>query len=291
MPQPKRETEVTGQGGTGETCPCRLISVSTYLADAAKHAPTRPDLQPALLMNPTLPADLEAKLTRWTESLATALDHALQAVVLYGGLAKGEFVAETSDVNVLVVLRHLSTDVLDRAAPILQQGQFEFHIAAMLLTEADLRDSADVFPIKFLDMQRHHRVLRGNDPFAQVAVERSKLRLRCEQELRNLSLRLRQSYVARTNRPELLAATLGRAVSSLLVNLGVLVELKTGTLATTKQQTLADASVLGLPLDAIRQAWAVKRGEATPEPTALRQLYATFMTVVQQAADLATKLT
>jgi hypothetical protein len=52
-------------------------------------------------MNPTRHADLDLTLTRWAETLATALGDSLQAVVLYGGLAKGEFVPDQSDVNVV----------------------------------------------------------------------------------------------------------------------------------------------------------------------------------------------
>jgi hypothetical protein len=139
-------------------------------------------------------------------------------------------------------------------------------------------------------MQRHHKVLWGEDPFPKVAIPREHVRLRCEQELRNLSLRLRQSYIQRTDRPELLQAALNRAVSSLLVNLGVLLELKTGKPAESKQDTLANVAQLGIPFEPLRQAWALKRGELKPDSDGLRNLFASFMDAVQQAADLAGKL-
>ena len=178
--------------------------------------------------------DVNQQVASWSDGFASALGDSLQSVVLYGGLAKGEFMPEHSDVNVLIVLRTIDVQVLDRAAPLVRQGGFEFGLTAMLLTETDLRDSAAVFPIKFLDMQRRHKVLWGEDPLAKLTVTRDHLRLRCDQELRNLSLRLRQQYIQRTDRSELLQATLNRAVSSLLVNLGVLLELKAGRVVDTK---------------------------------------------------------
>lgn len=236
---------------------------------------------------PKLPADLEPRLRRWSTTLSQTLGDALQAVVLFGGLAKGEFIAGHSDVNVLVALRSADMAVLDRAAPVLQQGTAEFRLAALLLTEADLRDSADVFPIKFLDLQRYHLVLWGEDPFIKVNVTRAQLALRCEQELRQLALRLRQTYVTRAARPEVLQATLERAVSSLLVNLGVLVELHSGQPVPAKQEALDRAAALDLPLAPVRDVWSMKRGELRPDTAALKQLYAGFMAAVEQAATRA----
>ncbi|HLH52439.1 MAG TPA: nucleotidyltransferase domain-containing protein [Verrucomicrobiae bacterium] len=241
-------------------------------------------------MNTAVSNDVNHRLADWSENFARALGDALQSIVLFGGLAKGEFVPEQSDVNVLIVFRTVTRPVLDRAAPLIRQGVLEFRLATMLVTEADLRDSADVFPIKYQDMQRHHKVLWGEDPFPKVTIAREHVRLRCEQELRNLSLRLRQSYIQRLDRPELLQAALNRAVSTLLVNLGVLLELKTGKPAQTKQDVLAKAAQLGIPLEPVREAWAVKRGEVKPDADGLRNLFASFMDAVQQSADLADKL-
>jgi predicted nucleotidyltransferase len=240
-------------------------------------------------MNPASANDVNQQVAHWCDEFARALGGSLQAVVLYGGLAKGEFVPDQSDVNVLIVLRTVEAAVLDRAAPLVRQGQLEFGLSAMFMTEADLRDSADIFPIKFLDMQRRHKVLFGEDPFTKVTVTRENLRLRCEQELRNLSLRLRQSYIQRADRPELLQAALNHAVSSLLVNVGVLLELKTGKPIETKHDALANAAQLGIPIEPIRQAWALKCGEIQPEPDALRQRFASFMQAVEQTANLAGK--
>ena len=241
-------------------------------------------------MNTAVSNDINQRLAGWSEKFAKTLGDFLQSIVLFGGLAKGEFVPEQSDVNILLVLRAINLDVLDHAAPLVRQGVLDFRLAAMLVTEANLRSSADVFPIKFQDMQRHHKILWGEDPFPKVSITREHVRLRCEQELRNLSLRLRQSYIQRADRPELLQAALNRAVSSLLVNLGVLFELKTGKPPESKQDALANAAQLGIPLEPLRQAWALKRGEYKPDPDDLRKLFASFMEAVQQSAALSDKL-
>jgi len=58
-----------------------------------------------------------------------------------------------------------------------------------------IRDSLDVYPIEFLDIARHHRVLHGGDPLGAVTANGVHLRIQCERELREKLMRLREGYV------------------------------------------------------------------------------------------------
>lgn len=229
---------------------------------------------------------LQEGLTGLCTRLAEGLDGSLISVVLFGGLAKGEYIPGTSDVNVMIVLDNVTVNALDRTAPIVQAGARDMRLAAMIVGQGDLRRSAEVFPIKFLDMQRHHVVLWGKDVFANVSISRDHLRLRCAQEITNLLLRLRQFYVHRAHRPELIEVTLTRAVSSLLTSLGTLVELKTGKTLPTKASVIEAVSGIGLDPQPLREVFALKRGELKPDTHELKRMYDVFMMSVQQAAAL-----
>lgn len=233
-----------------------------------------------------LPAAVQEGQARLCGQLLEVLGKQLVAVVLYGGLAKGEYVPETSDVNVMIVLDEVTVSSLDKAAPIIQGGVRDFRLSAMLLSETDLRRSTEVFPVKFLDMQRHHRVLWGKDVFADLTIARDYVRLRCAQEITNLLLRLRQFYVQRAHRPELIESTLTRAISSFLTSLNTLVELKTGREAPTKSAVIDAAESIGLDGGPLRDVFALKRGELKPDTDELKRLYDLFMMTVQQAAAL-----
>lgn len=223
---------------------------------------------------------------RLCEQLREALGDQLVSVVLYGGLAKGEYLPETSDVNVMIVFDRVTVSSLDKIASIIQGGVRDFRLATMLLSESDLPRSTEVFPVKFLDMCRHHRVLWGKDVFAGLTISRDHLRLRCAQEITNLLLRLRQFYLQRAHRPELLESTLTRAISSFLTSLNTLMELKTGEAAPNKLAVIGAAERIGLDADTLREVFALKRGELKPDPEQLKRLYDLFMTTVQQASVL-----
>jgi predicted nucleotidyltransferase len=233
-----------------------------------------------------LPAVVREGQARLCTQLQETFGKQLVSVVLYGGLAKGEYVPDTSDVNVMIVLDEVTVSALDKAAPIIQGCVRDFRLSAMLLSESDLRRSTEVFPVKFLDMQRHHRILWGKEVFAGLTIARDFVRLRCAQEITNLLLRLRQFYVQRAHRPELIESTLTRAISSFLTSLNTLVELKAGQEAPTKSAVIEAAEKIGLDGQALRDVFALKRGELKPNPEELKRLYDLFMTTVQQAAAL-----
>jgi hypothetical protein len=67
-----------------------------------------------------------------------------------------------------------------------------------------LEESADVFPIEFLDMRSHHILLMGRDLLAGLIVRRDHLRLQCERELREKMMRLCEAYIAAAGRERLL---------------------------------------------------------------------------------------
>ena len=233
-----------------------------------------------------LPAVVQEGQARLCAQLVEALGDRLVSVILYGGLAKGEYTPDTSDVNVMIVLDAVNVAALDKAAPIIQGGVRDFRLAPLLLCESDLRRSADVFPVKFLDMQRHHRVLWGKDILVDLIIARDHIRLRCAQEITNLELRLRQFYLRRAHRPELIESTLTRAISSFLTSLNTLAELKTGQAATSKPEIIEAAEGIGLDAQALREVFALKRGRLKPDTDELKQLYGRFMMTVQQAAAL-----
>jgi hypothetical protein len=234
-----------------------------------------------------LPLATREALDGFSAAVRDALGDNLVALVLYGGIAKGEFSPATSDVNLMLVVRDATTATLDRLVGPIQQALRDCRLAPMVLTEDDLRRSTDVFPTKFLDMQRHHRLLAGRDVLADLPIADAHLRLRCEQELKNLLLRLRQLYLLRSQRPEQIEATLGRTISAFLATLGVVLLLQTGQAPVGKEAIAAAATdTLGLDGRVLRDVLALKARTSQPDVVELKRLYDDFMTTVERAAEI-----
>ena len=246
--------------------------------------------QSALDHLPDLPESTKTGLDQLCSQLQEALEGRLVSIVLYGGLVRGEYSPDRSDVNVMVVLDAINVEVLDKVALPIQLAEHDIRAAVLLLTERDLRSSTDVFPLRLVNMQRCHRVLLGKDVLSGLQVERDHLRLRCEQEIRNLQYRLRDWYLERAHFAEALEETLSEAISSLLETLRVLVELHTGALPRSRAEIIDAMEGLGLQGTSLHRVLALKKGELEVAAPDVKQLFDEFLTVVHEAVGLADKL-
>jgi predicted nucleotidyltransferase len=173
----------------------------------------------------TLKAPDEVKRALTTLVKALEATGAVTGVVLYGGLARGRYVPHQSDVNLVVLLRDGAPATLGAIAAPLKAAWRAARVEPFLLTFDEVARSADVFPTKFRDLREHHVVLSGQSPFADLEVSSQHLRLRVEQELRNLSLRLRRRAIAAWGDDADLERTLQDVSSGLALELGLLLEL------------------------------------------------------------------
>jgi predicted nucleotidyltransferase len=130
------------------------------------------------------------------KELVEKLEHAYQdrlvSVVLYGSGASGNHDPNFSDLNVLCVLKQITPRELGEGEPILRWWRGLGHPSPLLMTEEEVHNSADSFPIEFRDMQDHRNVLHGIDVIAHLHVETKHYRTQVEHELRAKLFRLRQ---------------------------------------------------------------------------------------------------
>jgi predicted nucleotidyltransferase len=141
------------------------------------------------------------ELDKMVQRLVRALGERLESVVLYGSAARGDFQKKTSDFNLILVLRDLEPASLEALAPLLRRWLRHGQLMPRLFTRELIRDAADVFPIEFLDILAHRVVLHGQDPFRDLEVHRTHLRLQCERELREKAMRLREGYAESHDHP------------------------------------------------------------------------------------------
>jgi predicted nucleotidyltransferase len=122
---------------------------------------------------------------------ATAGEH-LTSVILYGSAAEGEFHAEYSDYNLLCVVRDTSFPALNQIASAAAWWRKKKHHPPLVLTDKELKDTADVFSIEFIDMKQRYRVLYGSDVLRELNVPMHLHRAQLEYELREKLFLLRQ---------------------------------------------------------------------------------------------------
>ncbi|MCA9671580.1 MAG: hypothetical protein KC503_38545 [Myxococcales bacterium] len=244
--------------------------------------------------NVTVPAAVQQNLQQLFAELQGALGNQLIALELYGPYAKGE-VQEGSGgkhvVHVVIVVNDINLNVLDRLAPPVRKAITGFNLSPMVLTPNDLHRSTDVFPIKFLDIKRHHILVGGQDVISQMPIQRQHIRLRCEQELKNVMLRLRSFYIQGSDNPEAIKQTLVGTVRTFFDSVATLVELKSGKKPVKKGAVAkVAAETMGFDGNAMQNLIRLQRGDINPSLPELKQLYSQMMMVVDTAARVADEM-
>lgn len=131
-------------------------------------------------------------LEQLVPKLEAAFSGRLVSVLLYGSAAAAGQSDRFSDLNILCVLKEITPRELADGEPILRWWRELGNPSPLLMSEEEVSNSADSFPIEFRDMQQRRRVLFGPDPIADLVVHDTQYRTQVEHELRSNLLRLRQ---------------------------------------------------------------------------------------------------
>jgi predicted nucleotidyltransferase len=161
-------------------------------------------------------AAIDTKLADFVKRLLGAVAE-VECAVLYGSAARGDFHEGHSDLNVLCTLPVVGVKQLTALAPVVKWWTAsEKQPTPLFFTADELRSAADVFAVELLDIQKEHRVLHGDDIFANLVVPMNLHRVQVEHELRTLVLKLRQQYVQMPSDEKTLKAVLAKSHSSAL---------------------------------------------------------------------------
>lgn len=233
----------------------------------------------------------EKLINEFVERMRAAAGTNLLSAILYGSAVGGDYVADYSDVNLLFVMRETSFAAIEALAPAIAWWGKQKHRLPLLMNAEEMRHSADVFSIEFLDMQWHHRVLWGDDILKTLEIPMRLHRAQVEYELREKTIVLRQRLLMADGNAdakwELMLRSLpafGTLFRHTLIALG-------DTGAGTKRETVAalanklamDAGVFGELLD-------IREGKKDRKSANVNQLFARYLELVEQVTAQVDKM-
>jgi len=225
-------------------------------------------------------------LEQLSAELSKDLGADLKSIVLYGSFCRGNKLETEHDVvNLMFVVQRVDCQSLDRIKQPILRAEKEIPLGTMTLTLEDLHSSCDVFPIKFHEMQMHHRVLYGADVLSELVISDDHLRLRCEQELKNLMLRLRATYLHQSQTRQQLLDTLLDSARILLQGIGACLTVKTGILP-EQQADLIDSfrAEFGIDVSVLHDLLSLRESDQLPAAEDMKQIFDRFMQLVHDAA-------
>ena len=204
-----------------------------------------------------LPSDVRARIVEWTKTLEKELGDDLVGILVHGSVARGEYRPGESDVDAIVILKEATFAQLESIANAMQVARYSARIEAMILTEAEIAGASDVFPLLYDDIKHCHFLLAGRDPFSAIEVHDTHRRLRIEQELREVRIRLRRVGTDAAGAREALGGALVRKITQVRAPMHALLKLKGITcppdLAAVTAKTCEHYGIDAAPLRAARE--------------------------------------
>jgi predicted nucleotidyltransferase len=178
----------------------------------------------------------EAIFKEYVADWQSAFGHELEAIILYGSAARGEYTRGKSDINFLMMLSAVGMAKLREAVEITEKWRPVGVAVPLALTRDYVQTSLDSFPIEFLDMKLHHRVVFGHDALTDLEISPQNLRLQLERELKGKLLHLRQGLLGSGHDREALRDLLLRTIPAFAALFEALLFLKGEAIPNSRQE-------------------------------------------------------
>jgi len=230
-----------------------------------------------------LKAKEQAAVVKFCEALVNKPEIKTRSILLYGSAARDDYRSKRSDINILVVVERMDVAILKKIRYPATRGRLS-RIAPFFITEENLRSSADVFPVKFLSMQESYHVLWGHDVLGDLEIGREYLRLRCEQEIKNLLMRLRRHFIMGGGRK--LREMMSNRIVGFLENLRVVLSLTQKSLPPREEVVNAAAEKFELDAEILQNVIALRKKDISISKKKTEQLNDKFMGIVDKVAQI-----
>jgi hypothetical protein len=138
----------------------------------------------------------------------------LISIILYGSAAGEDYIPGKSDINFLITLTERGIEGLDSALETVGRWRKRNVTIPLFMTLSYLTGSQDSYPVEFLNMKRHYRVVSGEDVLAPLSFDPQHIRLQLERELRGKLLHLRSGYLATEGKANKIRDLIGASLTA-----------------------------------------------------------------------------
>ena len=233
----------------------------------------------------------EKLIDEFVERMRAAAGTNLVAAILYGSAAAGDYVAGYSDVNLLCVLRETSFAAIEALAPAIEWWGKQKHRVPLLMGAEEMRRSADVFSIEFLDMRRNHRVLWGEDILNTLEIPMRFHRSQVEYELREKTILLRQRLLMVSGNAEAKWELLLRSLPSFGTLFGhALIALGDAGAGTKREAAAALAGKLGIDASVFGELLDIRERKKDRKALQVDEMFARYLKLVERMTAAVDKM-
>lgn len=230
-----------------------------------------------------LPDEYHQHLRAYVKDVQRVYGDALDGVLLYGSAVRGEFLPGRSNLNIVLVVKSARADQLKQYSALHRRWAKEQIVVPLFVTQADLPAMASVFPLEYIEIQEHHRLLAGQDPFVGFKVDQRHLLTEVLQGLRGNLLRVRQRFIEGGGTEEAITILLPLSLTAILPCLRGVQRLLGRPVLFHGEPLLNDIeTAVSIDVSGLRDAWFLKRGQISPGQKEIPRLMERYLESVER---------
>jgi predicted nucleotidyltransferase len=209
----------------------------------------------------------------------------LVSICLYGSGARGAYIRRRSDLNFLIVLTEEGIKELDKAFKLVASWRWRRVTPPLFMTNEYIATSLDTFPLEFLNIRQHYRVVWGKDPLAGIKINQKQLRLQVEREVKGKLLQLRGAYLTSRGWGINLAALASRSLIALVSIFQGILYLRDKEIPDQRVDVIkATAAETGLAAEPFLRLLEIKEGKSKLPARMMKGLMKSYIAEVSRLA-------
>lgn len=226
-----------------------------------------------------------AVLERYVEEIRAIFGDRLRAIVVYGPHARGEpLPSRRTPINTLVLAASATADDLIRAAAHLARWRRRGLATPLLLSVEEFARSLDAFPLEYGEILARHRVVVGEQPFANLAVRSEDVRRALEVQVKSHLIHLREGFLEAAGRLSKVAALIERSAPAFVALMEAIARLQAEAPLSEDEAVDRVGVAAGLPAEVGARLLALARGDRLARRDAVA-FFRRYLTAAEQLAD------
>jgi hypothetical protein len=155
----------------------------------------------------------------------------------------------------------------------------------LFMSREFIATSLDTFPLEFLNIKLHYRVVWGEDPLAAIKIQQKQLRLQLEREVKAKFFQLRKAYLASEGRGRHLVILASQSLTAFLSIFQGILYLRDREIPQDRVDLIkTTAGETGLAAEPFVRLLEVKEGRVKIRSKALRGLIEGYIEEVMRLA-------
>ncbi len=225
-------------------------------------------------------------IQKFTEEMDALFGKNLLSLLLYGSAVGDNFDPERSDINFLMIFPEIDMNILRRYAGVSGKWRKKKVATPLVLTDVYIMNSADVFPIEFLELKENHILLHGKDVLRELTVDLKNLKLQVEEQLKGKLLHLRGGFLDSGEKKEYLEKLMTSSLIAFVPIFRNVLRLMEKGVPVSRGTLFRDfCSEVGLDERPFFRVWDLKGGRTKPAKEEVIELFGEYLSQIERLVE------